>query len=180
MSGGPDTRRMRKVARTLRHTLLGAAIACLPGIAGAAAADHNELAVGPGSVNVLNAHPDFWATLELRQRYRLYGIGPWFSLEGTSREWYAGAGVFYDLALSKRWLFTPSFGFGFYGTRPDGIELGMPLEFRTTLEFAYRFSRHQRLAFSLGHLSNGEIDSTNPGTETAKILFIIALEPPRP
>lgn len=138
--------------------------------------ESNALLIGPGSVNVLNARQDFWGVLELRPGWRYYGAGPWFSLEGSPREWYVGTGIFYDLPLGSGWVFTPSLGLGAYGKRHDGIQLGLPLEFRTTLELSYRFAVRHGVAISLGHLSNAELDHINPGTEMAKILYIYQFE----
>jgi len=46
------------------------------------------------------------------------------------------------------------------------LELGHPIEFKSTLELAYEFENRWRLGLAIYHLSNSRLSSTNPGTET--------------
>ena len=61
-------------------------------------------------------------------------------------------------------IFTPSFGAGYYDDG-DGKKLGNKIEFRTTLEISYELKNKNRIAGSLGHISNANIGNLNPGVE---------------
>jgi len=90
-----------------------------------------------------------------------------------------GARFFYsdlrhDFYLNSHWLVIPSFGVGIF---KDGnnLNLGDTLEFRSGLEFAYRFNNDYRAGLAIFHLSNGNISDTNPGTEVLVFSFSIPI-----
>ena len=45
----------------------------------------------------------------------------------------------------------------------DGIDLGGPLEFRESLEIAYRVDERWLVGLSIAHISNGQVYEHNPG-----------------
>jgi hypothetical protein len=73
-----------------------------------------------------------------------------------------------------RWVFTPGVGVGPFDAG-SGKDLGHPVQFRTQLEFARRFSGDNRFAFALSHISNAGVGDTNPGTEVLSIYYSIPL-----
>ncbi|NMM43560.1 acyloxyacyl hydrolase [Rhodospirillaceae bacterium KN72] len=84
----------------------------------------------------------------------------------TDSALYAYAGIRLDLFIGNRLVITPSFAPGLYHDG-DGKDLGYPVEFRSAIEFAYRFDDRSRLGVSYYHLSNASLDENNPGTEVA-------------
>lgn len=82
-----------------------------------------------------------------------------------------GAKYFYadfkhDFYLNDNWIITPSFGPGYFKSS-DEIKLGSKLEFRSGVEFAYKFKNSVRAGVAIFHLSNASTAKNNPGTEVA-------------
>jgi len=71
---------------------------------------------------------------------------------------------------NNNWNFTPSFGVGYYDDG-DGKKLGNKIEFRTTIEFSYELVNKDRIGISLGHISNANIGSKNPGAEIISLSY---------
>lgn len=88
----------------------------------------------------------------------------------TDSAFYAYGGIRLDLFVGRRLVITPSFAPGLY-TDGDGKDLGYPVEFRSAIEFAYRFDDRSRLGLSFYHLSNASLDDNNPGTEVATLHY---------
>ncbi|WP_417259885.1 acyloxyacyl hydrolase [Celeribacter sp.] len=51
------------------------------------------------------------------------------------------------------------------------IDLGASVEFRSGLEIGYEWDSGRRLALSIDHRSNANLDPVNPGAETIQIRF---------
>ncbi|MDJ0683778.1 MAG: acyloxyacyl hydrolase [Alphaproteobacteria bacterium] len=83
---------------------------------------------------------------------------------------YVYAGIRLDIFLGRRWVLTPQFAPGLYHDG-DGKDLGHTIEFRSGLEFAYRFDDRARLGVTLYHLSNAGIGDDNPGTEVITVHY---------
>jgi hypothetical protein len=150
--------------------------AALP--AAAAAADGPPLlAFGIGYYDVIDRDDeavDF--RLEYRSDVRLWILKPWFGGEVTTdKAIYGVAGLLVDLELSDRWILTPSAGLGLYYDG-DGKDMGSTVEFRTQIEIARRFQAGSRLGFALSHISNANLDDTNPGTEILSLYYAIPLK----
>ncbi len=102
----------------------------------------------------------------------LYTIKPFYGLEFTTDSaFYILGGVYVEEELWKNFFITPNFGVGYY-SNGDGKDLGSELEFRSTLEVSYGFSRN-RIGLSLGHISNASIGEKNPGTEILSLSYQI-------
>ncbi|HCP00624.1 MAG: deacylase [Alphaproteobacteria bacterium] len=112
--------------------------------------------------------------LEYRHDYKLLGFAkPWFGIEATSETAIYGlGGILVDLYFGRRWVFTPSFGAGAYSDG-DGKNLGHTVEFRSQLEFGYRFDNRSRISLAVSHISNASLDDNNPGTEIATVYYHI-------
>ncbi len=72
----------------------------------------------------------------------------------------------------NKFIFTPSFGFGYYDNG-SGKKLGNDLQFRTTIEFSYELESKNRIGLSLGHISNANLGSKNPGVEILSLSYQI-------
>lgn len=88
----------------------------------------------------------------------------------TDTALHAYAGIRLDVFMGRRFVITPSFAPGIYHDG-DGKDLGHPVQFRSALEFAYRFDDRSRLGLSVYHLSNAGLDDNNPGTEVATLHY---------
>ena len=84
---------------------------------------------------------------------------------------YVYGGVLTDIPLGKRWVATPGFAAGIFHRGRGGQDLGGSLEFRSSIELAYRFRDGSRLGLSLSHLSNGGFYDRNPGTESLVLVW---------
>jgi hypothetical protein len=76
---------------------------------------------------------------------------------------YGYAGIYADFAYGK-FVVTPVLAAGVY-RRGNGIDLGGSLEFRESLEIAYRIADRWRAGVSLAHVSNAGIHEQNPGQQ---------------
>ncbi len=85
-------------------------------------------------------------------------------MASTDSAAYLYAGIRLDIFFGRRFVITPSFAPGIYEDG-DGKDLGHTVEFRSAMEFAYRFDDRSRLGLSVYHLSNASLSDNNPGTE---------------
>ena len=134
------------------------------------------LLFGPAVADVIDDHPYAMAFVEYRHTTGRYRPGPWAALEATRHDFFAGAGAFVDIPLGDRCVFTPSLGAALYD-EGEGLRLGYPLEFRSTIEFTWRVGSW-RAGASLAHFSNAGLGETNRGTEVLKLLWVMPLGPP--
>lgn len=84
------------------------------------------------------------------------------------------AGVAMDYPLSPHWRLIPSFAPSYY-QRGKGFDLGLPLEFRSGLELARRWSNGHRLGLGIYHVSNANLGDRNPGVELLSLWWRIPL-----
>jgi hypothetical protein len=105
-----------------------------------------------------------------RGRWQPRLIGTW--AEGGAI--FAGAGLLLHATPAEGWNFAIGFAPGYY-ERKHGPRLGSRLEFFSTLEISRDIGRGRRLGLSVGHMSNGSIGDSNPGTETVSIFLLLPL-----
>lgn len=109
--------------------------------------------------------------LEYRDDHKLWIFRPLAGIMGTSDgAVYGFAGVGVDVFFGNRFVVTPSFAPGYYH-EGSGLDLGYGLEFRSQIEFAYRFDNRSRLGLAVSHMSNASLGDTNPGTESAILYY---------
>ena len=133
------------------------------------------LSLGTGVAELFDSHQELFWNIEYRPAFRLYRFGPWYSFgSGKNHEFYAAAGVLMNLQLGHGWVFTPSFGGGYYNAS-SGLDLGFDAEFRSGIEIAKRFRNGHRIGLSFAHLPNGSLSDKNPGTESFGIVYSILL-----
>jgi len=140
----------------------------------AVADDPDFLAIGGGWYDWNDDKDAFDLRVEYRSGYKLAGIvKPWFGVEATTDQAvYGVGGILVDLYFGRRWVFTPSFGVGAYADG-SGKDLGHTIEFRSQLEFGYRFDDRSRVSLAVSHISNASLGDNNPGTEIATIYYHI-------
>lgn len=84
---------------------------------------------------------------------------------------YVYGGAYWDLPLGTApFVISPGFAVGAYN-QGASHDLGSVLEFRSTLEVAYQFENNHRLGVAFSHISNAGIGDSNPGTETAQVVY---------
>ncbi len=112
---------------------------------------------------------------EFRARDKLWIFKPFGGVMGTSdAAIYGYAGLLVDIYFGRRIVLTPSLAAGLYEDG-DGKDLGHVVEFRSSIELAYRFDDRSRLGVSFYHLSNAGLSDNNPGTEVLSLSYSIPL-----
>jgi len=93
--------------------------------------------------------------LEYRSDWKLWHIKPFLAAGGaTGGHGFFGAGILLDIYFGRRFVVTPSFAPHYYVGGNDDLDLDHPLEFRSQIEFTYRFDDRSRLGLALSHYSN--------------------------
>ena len=109
---------------------------------------------------------------DYRTDYKLWIFKPFLTAAGvTNGMSFVGAGVLVDVYFGNRFVVTPSFAPTWWRGKSDTLDLGHSLEFRSQIEFAYRFDDRSRLGVAISHSSNASIVDTNPGTETLLVNY---------
>ena len=169
----------RRVSIGRWHTSLAVAAAMVLGLGGTAGAEEPDfLSLGAGYFD-FNRQKDDGAEfrLEYRSRVRLGPLKPFAAASGsTSGHYLFSGGVLMDLFFGRRVVVTPSFAPGYYTGGNSELDLGHELEFRSQIEFAYRFDDRSRLGLAVSHTSNAIIADTNPGSESAILYYSFPIE----
>jgi lipid A 3-O-deacylase len=161
-------------AREFAAAVLAAGVLLLPALA--RADDPSLIALGAGDIDFDHNEP----AGELRGEYRFaqgfYFIKPMVGAFGTSRHSvYAYGGLRADLVFWDHYVVMPNAAVGWYD-RGNGKDLGTPIEFKTGVEFAYRWDGGTRLGVAFDHISNAGLSRHNPGTE--QLLLMLSLPVP--
>lgn len=105
--------------------------------------------------------------------------GPWIPFVGFSQtdqsSFWIGAGFAHRIPLGDSLYIESSLAPGYYA-RGDGPDLGYPLEFRSSLELNAQVTEGFAVGVGYDHRSNSDIETVNPGLETAYIRFTFAME----
>ncbi len=130
-----------------------------------------SLSVGVGTFNMGHANTSSGVGLEYRLDSRpwrpresgRFSLVPAFGITGTSRNALFGyVGFRTDLDLTERWRLTPGFAVGAYERNGD-IDLGGPVEFRSSLDVSRALRNGVRVGVTLYHVSNARLYERNPG-----------------
>jgi len=114
--------------------------------------------------------------LDYRSDYKFGPFKPFLTAAGVSNAMsFIGVGVLIDVYFGKRFVVTPSFAPTWWQGKTDDLDLGHALEFRSQLEFAYRFDDRSRLGLAVSHSSNASLGDTNPGTETILVNYSVPI-----
>jgi len=109
--------------------------------------------------------------MQYRSNLKLWIFQPMagFMVNGHgSAELYAGISL--DIFFGNRIVVRPSFAPGYYH-QGGGEDLGYKLEFRSAIEFAYRFDDRSRLGVEVYHMSNASLGKINPGEESINVVY---------
>ena len=164
------------------HSLLCAALLVVGLVAAPVAAraddsgdtEPDALAFGLGYFDIIKRRDGAAIlNLEYRSDKKLWVFKPMFGMFATSEGGFYGyAGIRMDVYFGNRFVFTPSFAPGFYHDG-NGKDLGLEVEFRSSVEVAYRFDDYSRLSLGLAHLSNASLGDKNPGVETLTLTYSV-------
>ena len=146
-------------------------------IQSASADDPDFLTVGAGWFD-FNRQKDDGAEfrLDYRSDYKLWIFKPFLTVAGVSNGMsFVGGGVLIDVYFGNRVVVTPSFAPTWWRGKTDELDLGHGLEFRSQIEFAYRFDDRSRIGLAVSHSSNASLGDTNPGTETLMLNYSFPL-----
>jgi len=118
--------------------------------------------------------PPAFAT-EYRFGRKWIGLQPWLSAGwATDGATLFGGGVTRAFALDSRWEAVLGFGPGYYD-RHEGQDLGNHLEFYSFAELSCELRAGHRVLLRLGHISNGSLGDSNPGTELLTLGYSVSL-----
>ncbi len=87
---------------------------------------------------------------------------------------YLHADLKHDWLLKKNFIFTMGLGVGVFDSN-ENIDLGNPIEFKSSFELTYRFKNSLRLGIESYHISNSKLSNINPGTESIVLSFFLPL-----
>jgi hypothetical protein len=165
----------------VRKGIVAAAVVAVAGMgamaipATARADDPDFLSVGAGYFD-FNRQKDPGAEfrLEYRSNYKLWQLKPFVAFAGaTSGHGFIGAGLLMDIYFGRRFVVTPSIAPHYYFGGDNKLDLDNPLEFRSQIEFAYRFDDRSRLGLAVSHYSNANLADTNPGAESVLVYYSV-------
>ncbi|MFQ5764091.1 MAG: acyloxyacyl hydrolase [Rhodospirillales bacterium] len=110
--------------------------------------------------------------IDYRSDLKLWHFKPFLTAAGVSNGMsFIGGGILLDIYFGRRFVVTPSFAPTWWRGKTDDLDLGHGLEFRSQIEFAYRFDDRSRLGVAVSHSSNASIGDTNPGTESLLVNY---------
>lgn len=138
------------------------------------------LNIGAGVFNIFRNKNPANFQIEYRSDFPFYRnsmlfFRPLIGVMGTS----TGSGYIYiriafDVFFTKNIVFTPSFAPGIY-IKGGGMELGFPLEYRSSAELSYRFNNKFRFGGMFYHISNASLGFRNPGADCLVFFYSIPL-----
>lgn len=157
-------------------TLVGALGVCVAlGLAAptlAHAQDPSFVSVSMGRYDFnRNKDPAWEGGLQYRSDLKLWVFEPMVGvMHNTHATTDIYAGISLDVFLGNRIVVRPSFAPTYYN-RGGGEDLGDKLEFRSAIEFAYRFDDRSRLGVEVYHMSNASLGKINPGEESINMVY---------
>ena len=138
--------------------------------------DKDYLAVYGGYFDVTQ-NDDAAAQFGLEYRFAdvYHGLRPAVGANVTSDgALYGYGGLFWDVPLTDRLIFTPNFVAGAYSDG-SGKDLHHAIEFRSGLELSYQFEQGRRLGVAFNHISNASLGDHNPGAETLLVVYQVPM-----
>ncbi len=122
---------------------------------------------------------DDFTSGEFRLEYRFVQRPLWLTpivgiLANTDGGIFGYGGFGLDLAVGEHFVLTPQATMGGY-RQGDSKDLGGVFQFRTGVEFAYRFADRTRIGLAFHHISNAGLHEKNPGTESLLLTLSLPL-----
>ena len=108
----------------------------------------------------------------------LYDSDESFTLDNESNlknrdeyAFYLSTGFQKKFNASNGFFIVPSFSVGLYSEFDQGKDMGSPLEFKSEIEFNFAISSNLIFGVTLNHISNADIGSKNPGSDSIFVGF---------
>lgn len=154
---------------------LAGAVLAGPAVAPAMAQDPAFLTYGAGAFDFNDDDSTGLLSFEYLSNGRMWVFQPILGVFATFEgSFYAYAGLGLDMFFGSRIVVTPSLAAGLY-LEGGGKDLGSVLEFRSSIQVAYRFDDRSRLGIQFHHLSNAGIDDKNPGANSLLLTYSLPL-----
>lgn len=156
------------------------ALVMVAGPAQAAAAEQpSYLVFGVGAYDFGDRDNRENKAVEFRLEYRpgisWWIVQPFVGLQKTSDgATYGFGGLLANVNLGRHFVLTPSFAAGYY-RQGNGKKLGNDLEFRSTVELAYKFDNQSKVGITYGHVSDAGIGDVGGGVETLAVIYAFPL-----
>lgn len=163
--------------RVKARPIFAGVVAVVAGLAGtpALAGDPDFLAFSAGGFDIDDDRTTAQFRVEYRSDFRRFYVAPMLGLMvNADGGVYGYGGLYLDLYFGRRWVVTPNLAVGGY-SRGSSKELGNTVEFRSAIEFAYRFDNRARLGIAVDHISNASLGSDNPGTESVVLTLSVPM-----
>ncbi len=110
---------------------------------------------------------------EYRSSLNFLNVSPFAGIAcASSGAFYGMAGIYTDIRLNNRIIFTPSFAAGYFN-KGTGIDLAFNIEFRTQFELSYILNNNSRIGIGFYHISNGSFGKSNPGAESITLIYSV-------
>ena len=141
-----------------------------------AAGDPPFITIGLGGIGVVADREKTGVVhFEYRSDWEFWKVRPFIgAFATTDASLYGYFGFKVDMFFGRRIVITPNVAVGAYEDG-DGQDLGHVIEFRSGVEFAWRFDDRSRLGVAVHHLSNTSIGTDNPGTEEIVLFYSLPL-----
>jgi hypothetical protein len=152
----------------------------LAALALAAPAKAAEFVFGLGADDI-DGPRDGAAAVQLEYHLDPFATFSWGSVSGmvaaevdSDSDIWVGAGISSRWTVSPHWFLEGSFAAGYYEPGSRGNDLGGNLHFRTLVGAGYRFDNGHRISIAADHLSNGGIETRNPGRNSVFLRYGLA------
>ncbi len=122
----------------------------------------DQLNIGLGFFNYDGGHSQAAGRIEWRFGRKKYYLGPVLGILANDDGGVFGyGGLHLDIAW-RQFVFTPSSSIGAYH-QGEGKDLGGAVQFRSTIEVAWRHAGGMSIGIQLGHTSNANLYPSNAG-----------------
>jgi lipid A 3-O-deacylase len=132
------------------------------------------LAFGVGYFDIVSREsPAVDFRLEYRSDWDLWIFRPFAGIAvNTDSAVYPVGGLFGEIPIGDHLRIDISLGAGAY-VRSQSKDLGLVLQFRSQIEFAYRMDDGDRVGLAFSHISNASIGDRNPGVEILTLYYAV-------
>lgn len=161
---------LRKLLTIVFSGLLGCAATVIADD-GAVGEDNGEVLVSAGLFDVADRQDVFELGVEWRSRPYAAGLelNAGFMLN-TDQGGFLFFGTRRDFLLSESWGISLGLAVGLY-EEGDGLDLGGPVEFRSSIELFGFVGKRSRLGLGFYHLSHAGLYDENPGSNSVVLMY---------
>jgi len=140
-----------------------------------AVASETRLGVGAGIFDTLEDGETLTGSLilEAKPLSGIWDLRPTIQLLAIDDSgYYLGVGILRDFSIDKDWMFGVGVSAGVAHDSEESRALDYDLQFYSRVFLTRQINAGDSLRFELGHVSNGGLDETNPGSEPLIFFWI--------